>query len=96
MYLKKHTSERTEILALCDEEILGKTFRENGLKLEINERFYKGEKVDAASALKALETAKNANLAGKEVIQLALNAGIIEKETVLMIQEVPYALLFQL
>ena len=96
MYLKKHAGEKTEILALCDEDILGKTLTENDLKLKISEQFFKGTKVQPAEAIKELKKSKNANLVGKEVIQLALKNGIIDSSSILTVQGIPYTLIFEL
>ena len=40
VYLNKITFKKQKVIAICDEDILGKTFREGKLKLEISGEFY--------------------------------------------------------
>ncbi len=96
MYLKKHTTGDRELLAICDEDILNQTFTEKDLKITVNERFYKGEKVSEEEALEELKNSNNANLIGKKIIHLALKNNIIQEIDILYIQGIPYTLLFQL
>jgi len=94
MYIKKHQSEGREVLSVCDENLLGKTFYENGMKLEVSERFYKGEKVDEEKVKEELQKAENINIVGEESIHIAEEAGIISSDQVKKIDGVPFALVF--
>ena len=96
MYLKKHTNTETEILAICDDTLLGTTLRGEGTKFEISEQFFKGSHTNKEEVIQALLTSNCCTLVGKETIQLALETGIITKESILEIGNVPYALVFQL
>jgi hypothetical protein len=43
MILKEHKSHDGKcVIALCDDDILGKKFEENGLQLDLTSSFYKG------------------------------------------------------
>src|SRR3989338_431270 len=66
MYAKLHKTDTRTILAVCDEDILGKTFREKGLKLEVTEHFFKGDKMDETAlwALIRTEEPPSMNLVG--------------------------------
>ena len=92
MYTKLHRGSSC-ILAICDEGLIGKTFEEEGLFLEISEDFYKGEKKTKEEVFEMLKDGniKNFNIVGKESISVALKAGIIEKENILRIGGVPHA-----
>lgn len=96
MYLKKHSSAGKEVLALCDENLLGKEFHEEGMKLEVSESFYKGEKVSKEEVIRELQKASNMNIVGEESIKTAEEAGIISKEQIKTIQGVPFTLIFEL
>ncbi len=79
---------RGEILvAVCDEDIVGKTFREKGLKIEVKEEFYGKESYDAEDVKKALRQATIANITGKNAVKLAISIGIIDESRVLKIGE---------
>ena len=72
MYLKKHSNGEHIIIGICDSTLIGQVFRENGLKLDISETFYKGEEVSKEEATKALEEGSNLNLVGTETTHLAI------------------------
>jgi hypothetical protein len=42
MYVKIHKTENKDIVAVCDEDLLGKKFEEKELILDVSEEFYKG------------------------------------------------------
>ena len=86
---KKYYKE--SILVACDSGLIGKTFREGKLKLEISEKFYSGDKGTYKDLVKSLRTATIANLVGEKVIDCAIKNGFIKKENVINIQGIPYA-----
>lgn len=93
MYLKIHESYR-KVVALCDAELIGKKFEEGDKQLFLRENFYKGEKVEnIKEKLKSLY-ANDAtfNIVGKKSVKEAIESGIISKENVSSIAEIPFAL----
>ena len=91
IYVKVYRVQGEVLLAACDEELIGKTFREGELKLEVKERFYKGELRDVEDLEKLLEEATIANLVGERCVGKAIELGYIDKDRVLYIQGVPHA-----
>ena len=81
------------IVAVCDEELLGKNLTEH---TKISEQFYKGELVGEEKMIEALEAATTANIFGNNAVEAAINAGIIERENVKEIKKVKYCLIFSL
>ncbi|MBI3623483.1 DUF424 family protein [Candidatus Pacearchaeota archaeon] len=85
-----------EVVAICDSNLLGKVFEEEKLQLDLKESFYKGEEVDEQKAIEIMRDmlAEDAtfNIAGKESVNAALKAGIIEEESVGEIAGIPFAL----
>ncbi len=73
------------VVAVCDSDIVGKTFREGDLKIEVKESFYGERDVDESEVRKALRIATIANITGKRAVQLAIDMGIVDKENVLKI-----------
>ncbi|MEK6835152.1 MAG: DUF424 family protein [Nanoarchaeota archaeon] len=94
IYLKINKTEQSEIIAVCDSGLIGKRFSENGLNLDINEIFYKGEIMNEKEIIKILKEARNINIVGKESIKLAVKAGIIDKENIIKIKNIPHAMVF--
>lgn len=94
IYLKINKTEQNEIIAVCDSDLMGKKFSENGLNLDINEIFYKGDIIDEKEIIKILKKSRNINIVGKESIKLAVKAGIINKENIIKIKNIPHAMVF--
>ncbi|AIF68699.1 hypothetical protein PAP_01285 [Palaeococcus pacificus DY20341] len=91
IYVKVYHVQGEVLVAACDEELLGKTFREGELKLEVKERFYKGELVEADELGKLLEKATIVNLTGERCVDKAIELGYVDADRVLRIQGVPHA-----
>lgn len=95
MYIKIHKAYRT-VVAICDSDILGKRFEEGIKQLDIRETFYNGEEKSEQEIIElmkdlAMEDA-TFNIAGKNSVDCALKSGIIRKEGIKTIQNIPYAL----
>lgn len=91
MYIKIHNTGDRAVIAVADKELIGKTIEENNLELKITERFYKGEEKTEEEIIEILKKATNVNLVGKKTINAALKAGVISKENILTIQNIPHA-----
>ena len=79
---------RGEVLvAVCDEDIVGKKFKEGELKIEIKEDFYGKESYGEEDVKRALRQATIANISGEKAVKLAIDLGIIDKDRVLKIGE---------
>jgi len=94
IYLKINKTEQNEVVAVCDENLIGKNFSENNLKLDLGERFYKGELMDEEKIVEILRNAKNINIVGKYAVKLAIKNRIIEEENIMKIKNIPHAIVF--
>lgn len=96
MYIKIHKSYRN-VVALADEEIIGKKFEEGKRQLDIRENFYKGKKVTKQEAIKFLQLQADEdatfNIVGEKSIQATIEAGLITKNSVRKIQNIPFTLI---
>lgn len=78
-------------MAACDEDVLGCTYREGKLKLEVRPDFYDGFAGDEAVLEAQLRACTIANLVGKNVVEFAIELGFVARENVLTIGGVPHA-----
>lgn len=78
------------VVAICDSELLGKKFEDGELQLEVNREFYEGKEASVEECLEALEKASIANLVGS-IIEPAIEAGYINSDHVLEIDDIPHA-----
>ncbi|MBU0614690.1 MAG: DUF424 family protein [Nanoarchaeota archaeon] len=90
MILKIHKSDRT-IVALCDSDILGKRFEQGNLQLDLTTDFYKGKEVTEQEAAKIVPSADILNLVGEKSVGLGIKLGLIEKNNVIRIKDIPHA-----
>jgi len=95
MLVKIHDSYRA-VIAICDSNLLGKTFEEGRRQIKINEHFFGGEEKNEKQVLELIEKGGaedyTFNIVGKESIAVALKSGIVKPEGIIKIQGVPVAL----
>lgn len=95
MLVKIHKSYR-EIVAVCDNDLIGKTFEEGKIYLEIKESFYKGDEIRENELTELMKTLSDEdatfNIVGKDSTNTALKAGIITKDGIKTVEGIPFAL----
>jgi hypothetical protein len=95
MLVKIHKSYRT-VIAICDSDLLGKSFEEGNRILEVRESFYDGEKASEEEVLELMQTLSSEdatfNIVGEKSVNTALKAGIVSEEGIKKVQGVPFAL----
>jgi hypothetical protein len=95
MLVKIHKTYRITI-AICDSNLIGKTFEEGIRQIKIHENFFKGEEKTEQEVLEIMAHGsaedQTFNIVGKESVNLALKAGLITKEGIITIQGIPIAL----
>ncbi|MDD2614770.1 MAG: DUF424 domain-containing protein [Methanosarcina sp.] len=95
MYLKTYKNGDQVLVAACDEEVLGKSLKHGKAVVEISRAFYEGECVSEEKFQKALEEATTANLFGGKTISCAIKYGLIDPDSVIIIDGVPHAQFFR-
>ena len=91
VYLRIVKSQETILIAACDRTLLGKTFREGRLKLDVLPSFYQGVLSTIEETMRALESASIGNLVGEMVVTAAIERGFVSPEAVIRIGGVPHA-----
>lgn len=91
MYLKSYSVNKEILVAVCDSELIGRTFREGELHLSVNEDFFKGSPADEHEVKKALEDATIANLVGEQSVACGIDSGIVDEHCVITIDGIPHA-----
>ncbi|OGD45848.1 hypothetical protein A3K69_07500 [Candidatus Bathyarchaeota archaeon RBG_16_57_9] len=79
------------LLAACDKDVLGKTFKGKGLKITVSEGFYRGEDADEETLVNRLQLATVANLVGERTLEIAIRHGFVDSDCVMDIGGVPHA-----
>ncbi len=84
------------MVACCDEDLKGKTFREGKLRLSLETGFYGTSPLALAEALVLLDSADVLNLVGKNIIDAAIDRGIVHPEAVIFIAGIPHVQVMRL
>ncbi len=89
-YVKVHRYCGEVLVALCDEELLGRTLSDGRIEFEVSERFYGGTKVTLREAARYVAEGTIINAVGENVISMLahLNEGVLE--AVVWIAGVPH------
>ena len=79
------------LLAVCDADLLGKTFRESDMVFEVSEDFYKGLKTSVEEAVNLIEESTVVNLVGCNIVEKAIERGYVHPDAVIKICGVLHA-----
>jgi len=95
MLIKIHKTYR-EVIAVCDDNLVGKKFEEGNKVLDVRESFFKGKEIQEKELVELMTDFAKAdatfNIVGKQSVETALKAGIISQDGVKKIKGIPYAL----
>ncbi len=94
IYIKFHKGRLSEVVSVCDKDLIGKNFSTKKLCLNIKKDFYKGELMEEKEIKKILKSASNLNIVGERSIKLALKEKIIDKDNIIRIKGVPHAQIY--
>ena len=95
MHLKIHNISGCDtIVAACDANLIGQTLTCPQCDIVVDEAFYGSESATEEEIIRALKSAANANIIGEKVCSIALKAGIIDKDTIILIGNIPHAQIY--
>lgn len=96
MFIKIHKSYR-DVVAICDADLIGKTFEQGKFQLDCKETFYKSD--ETYNEKKAITIIQNYakedatfNIVGPNSVKTCIKAGIISQDSVKKIDNIPFAL----
>jgi len=90
VYLRIFKDKKFVMVAACDENTLGKVFREGKKMLEVAPKFYGNDLCSINETMQALEAADIGNLVGGRVIDAAVQRGLVNPDAVIKIGGVPH------
>ena len=90
VYVKVFQDSTYRMVAACDTDLIGETFREGKLKLEVKADFYKGTKTTVTQALREIDSADIANLVGGRIVEAAVQQQLVDPSAIVRIAGVPH------
>ena len=92
MLVKIHTTlEGKKIVAICDKELIGYKFEEDEKQLDLTGDFYKGDVKSKDEIKEILKDAYIVNLVGKKSVDLGIELGIVNKDNIIYVENIPHA-----
>ncbi|SDX76859.1 DUF424 domain-containing protein [Halobellus clavatus] len=94
MLLRERQTPEGLLVSVCDSECLGETYSEGDVSLEVTETFYGGEAADdvgEAAVIDSLTRASVANIVGERAVSVAVEAGIVDEDRVLVVDGIHHA-----
>ncbi len=91
MIVKKHKNEGRLILAICDNDVLGKKYTEGNKQLDLRSDFYKGEEMNEEELKELVKKAYIINAVGKKAVKFLISEGMVSKERIINIAKIPHA-----
>jgi len=96
MFIKIHKSYR-DVIAICDSKLVGKIFEEDKYQLDIKENFFKGNEISEKKLIELMQNLSREdsifNIVGEKSVNTAIKAGIISKQGIKKIANIPFALI---
>ncbi|MEM0200836.1 MAG: DUF424 family protein [Candidatus Micrarchaeaceae archaeon] len=95
IYFKKHRTENGDMIAMCDEKIIGNVYKDKktGTVIDLKKysNFYKGELVETVKALEMLKDVYlyTGNIVGNEAVSVIIKAGLADGSEVIKIDNIP-------
>ena len=78
------------MVACCDEDCMGRVFREGRLRLLPETKFYGSAVMVLSEALMLMDRADILNLVGRRIVDAAIAKGLVHPEAVITIAGVPH------
>lgn len=92
MNIKIYKSQDSEIVVLCDKDLIGKRFEEGEIVLDIDTKYYSGQDTPEEEVSRILHDAINITIVGEKSIDFALSLKIIRKEDIKYIKNIPFSI----
>jgi hypothetical protein len=81
--MKVHSTGGVSVMAICDEEVLGRTFRNNETEFRVARNFYGGDPTEPDVILRTIPQVQSVNAVGEKSIELLARAGFLDENSVM-------------
>ena len=86
-YFKIYQNGSEKIAAICDEEISGKSFTHNGVRINVKREFYGKELFEKDEILLELTSCTSINAFGERVCSILVESNIAHPKSILWISD---------
>jgi hypothetical protein len=93
---KIHSSGQSEVLAVCDKELCGKTLKGPKADFIVSNGFFSGEEVSLEELRTRLHEFESINIVGNRAVAIAIEEGVASEENVIDISGVKHVQIFKI
>ncbi|MDP7265896.1 MAG: DUF424 family protein [Candidatus Thermoplasmatota archaeon] len=86
-----HIHGNQRIVAICDRDIVGLTFREGKMNIFVDPGFYYEKEISKDELISLIRTADMMNMVGNRIVEFAVEQGFVDQDCVLLIQGIKHA-----
>ncbi len=90
-FFRKFASGGDAVVAACDAELAGKVLEDAKARLSVSKLFYCDRMCDERELIEVMRSSTIMNLAGNRCVTVAVENGMVDKESVLVIDGVMHA-----
>ncbi len=95
-FVRTSNYQNSKMLNICDEDILGKTVKQDKLQINISASYYAQRLVHKSEPEKLMRSSSILNMVGKETIEMSINLKIGSRAGVKTIDDVPFLIVFKM
>lgn len=93
--LRKIKYQETQIINICDLNILGKKINQGDFTINISKEYYYSEEITNEEAITLLRSSSIINLVGEGIVGLALSLNLAKRNSVKTIENIPFLMIFR-
>ncbi|HEX5518900.1 MAG TPA: DUF424 family protein [Candidatus Nitrosocosmicus sp.] len=93
--LRKIKYQETQMINMCDLDILGKKIQQGDFMINISKEYYYSEEITNKEAIEILKSSSIINLVGQGIVGLALSLNLAKRNSVKTIENIPFLMIFR-
>jgi uncharacterized protein len=93
--LRKIKYQETQMINICDLNLIGKEINQGDFSISISKDYFYSEEITKEDAITVLESSSIINMVGKDIVDLALSLNLAKKNSVKIIENVPFLMIFK-
>lgn len=93
--LRKIKYQETQMINICDLNLIGKEINQGDFNISISKDFFYSEEITKEDAINVLKSSSIINMVGKDIVDLALSLNLAKKNSVKIIENVPFLMIFK-
>lgn len=93
--LRTLAGKDVKIVNVCDPELVGTDINDDGFQMKISREYFEGELVNAQEVIESIRSSDVANLVGRRVVDLVLEAEMASREAVRVVGGTAFLMIYK-